>query len=356
MAELNGKKIEEYANRVLGYVTGSGIGAMIFLGDQVGLYRAMDGAGPLTSHQLAERAGLHPRWVQEWLHTQVCAGLLHYDTVHKTYAFPAEYAQVLARENSPDFCVGGFHLIWPLLSNMERLKTSMQSGLGCPYHDLGADHAHGEMRFSAPWMQNNLVPNIIPGLEGVEERLQAGADVADVGCGSGRALIEMARAFPTSRFQGFDSAPIAIQRAQQAVQESGLTNITLHLKPAAALPTSPTFDFVLTWDCLHDMVAPQSAINAIRKAIKPDGTWLIVDINGKDSYEQNYEEPIYGMLYAISVLDCLAPATAEPGAAGLGTLGFTEPVAREMVTRAGFASLKRRDFNNPLNSFFEVRP
>ena len=356
MAELNGEKIEECANRVLGYVTGSSMGAMIFLGDQLGLYRAMDGAGPLTGSQVAERADLSPRWVQEWLHTQVCAGLLNYDNTSKTYEFPAEYAQVLAREDSADFCVGGFHLIWPLLSNMERLKDSMKSGLGCPYHDLGADHAHGEMRFSAPWMQNNLVQKILPGLDGIVERLQAGAAVGDVGCGSGRALIEMARAFPHSRFQGFDSAPIAIQRAQQTVQESGLTNITLHLKPAAELPTSPTFDFVLTWDCLHDMVDPQSAINAIRKAIKPDGTWLIVDINGKDSYEQNYEDPIYGMLYAISVLDCLAPATAEPGAAGLGTLGFTEPVAREMVTRAGFSSLRRRDFNNPLNSFFEVRP
>jgi hypothetical protein len=104
MAERNGKAVEEYANRVLGYVTGSGIGAMIYLGDQVGLYRAMDGAGALTSGQLAERAGLHPRWVQEWLHTQVCAGLLNYDTVQKTYEFPPEYAQVLARENSPDFC------------------------------------------------------------------------------------------------------------------------------------------------------------------------------------------------------------------------------------------------------------
>src|SRR5262249_32509418 len=192
------------------------------------------------------------------------------------------------------------------VSKMGGVKGSVQRGRGWRYHDLGADHAHGEMRFSAPWMQHNLVQNILPALEGVEERLQAGAEVADVGCGSGRALIEMARAFPQSRFQGFDSAPIAIQRAQQAVQESGLTNITLYLKPAAELPTSQTFDFVLTWDCLHDMVDPQSAIHAIRKAIKPDGTWLIVDINGKDSYEQNYEEPIYGMLYAISVLDCMA--------------------------------------------------
>ena len=356
MTARNGTTIEAYANRVLGYVTGSGIGAMIFLGDQIGLYRAMDGAGPLTSGQLAARAGLHPRWVQEWLHTQVCAGLVCYGTAHKTYELPAESAQVLAREHSPDFCVGGFHLIWPLLSNMERIKHSMQTGLGCPYHDLGADHAHGEMRFSAPWMQHNLVQHILPGLEGVVERLQAGADVADVGCGSGRALIAMAQAFPHARFQGFDSAPIAIQRAHQAVQETGLTNITLHLKPAAELPASPTFDFVLTWDCLHDMVDPQGAITAIRQAITPDGTWLIVDINGKDSYEENYEDPIYGMLYAISVLDCLAPATAEPGAAGLGTLGFTEPVAREMVTKAGFTSLRRRDFNNPLNSFFEVRP
>jgi 2-polyprenyl-3-methyl-5-hydroxy-6-metoxy-1,4-benzoquinol methylase len=322
MTDVHSQTVEAYANHVLEYVTGTGIGAMIFLGDQVGLYRAMDGTGPLTSRALAERAGLHPRWVQEWLHAQVCAGLLHYDPTHQTYELPAAGAQVLARETSPDFCVGGFHLIWPLLSNLERLKASMQSGLECPYHDLGAEHAHGEMRFSAPWMQHNLVQNILPGLDGMVARLQAGAEVVDVGCGSGRALIEMARAFPHSRFQGFDSAPIAIQRAQQAVQAAGLTNITLHLKPETALPPSPTFDFVLTWDCLHDMVDPQGAIQAIRRAIKPDGTWLIVDINGKDSYEENYQEPIYGMLYAISVLDCLAPATAEPDAAGLGTLGF----------------------------------
>lgn len=247
-------------------------------------------------------------------------------------------------------------MIFSLLQRSERLYESFRTGRGVPYEQLGGDHAVAESRFSAPWMRANLVPVILPGLDGVTAKLTAGAKVGDVGCGSGRALVEIAKAYPRSECHGFDSSETAIRFAEEHLSASGLTNVTFHHAPADSLPADASFDFILTWDCLHDMTDPAGAMRAIRAAIKPDGTWLIVDINGAPTPEENYDNPLGGLLYAFSVLDCLGCGTSEEGGAGLGTLGLPEPVARRMTAEAGFTRFTVRDFGNPLNSFFEVRP
>lgn len=187
-------------------------------------------------------------------------------------------------------------------------------------------------------------------------KLAAGARVADVGCGSGKALFEMAKAYPQSDFHGYDSTPLAIGFAETNLAQSGLGNVTFHRAAADSLPRDASFDFILTWDCLHDMTHPAEAMRAIRAAIKPDGTWLIVDINGKPTPEENYAHPLGDLLYSFSVLDCLACSTSVEGGAGLGTLGLPEPVARKMTAEAGFTRFTVRDFGSPLNSFYEVRP
>lgn len=349
------KKVEEIANKAVGYLSGAGVSALVFIGDRLGLYRALRESGPLTSAELAEKADLHERWVREWLHGQASAELVRCAGDGR-FELTGEQAAVLADEESPAFLGGGFAVVFSLFERWEGLFESFRTGRGVPYNELGAAHAAGESRFGSPWIRANLVSVILPGLAGVASKLTAGAKAVDVGCGSGTALLEMARAYPRSEFHGYDSSELVIGFAEEQLSRSGLRNATFHRAAAESLPRDASFDFVLTWDCLHDMTDPVGAMRSIRAAIKPDGTWLIVDANGMPSPEENYSHPLAGLLYSFSVLDCLACGTCEDGGAGLGTLGLHEAVAREMTAAAGFTRFTARDFGHPLNAFYEVRP
>ncbi len=352
---LDPKRVEEVAHKAISYLSGAGVSALAYIGDRLGLYRALSESGPSTSAELAAMTGLNERWVREWLHGQASAGLVRY-AGDGCFELTNEQAAVLADEGNPAFVAGGFALMVPLLQRWEGLFESFRTGRGVPYNELGTDHAVGESRFSSPWMRANLVPVILPGLDGVVPKLTAGASVADVGCGSGKALLEMAKTYPRSDFHGYDSSELAIGLAEAQLARAGLRNASFHCAAAHRLPMAASFDFVLTWDCLHDLTDPAGAMRSIRAAIKPDGTWLIVDINGSPSPEENYAHPLGALLYSFSVLDCLACSTSEEGGAGLGTLGLPEPVARKMSAEAGFTRFTVLDFANPLNSFYEVRP
>jgi 2-polyprenyl-3-methyl-5-hydroxy-6-metoxy-1,4-benzoquinol methylase len=347
--------IDTLADRALGYLTGAAVSALVCLGDQLGLYATLADLGPATSGELADSADLHERWVREWLHGQAGAGLVQH-LGDGRFGLTAEQAALLADEDDPAFLAGGFGLLFSLFDRWERLHTSFRTGRGTAYNDLGVDHARNESRFSAPWMRANLVPAILPGLDGVTAKLAVGAKAADVGCGSGRALLEMAAAYPRSEFHGYDSSELAIRAARDHLAATGMTNATFHHADAATLDPDASFDFILTWDCLHDMTDPAAAMRAIRGAIESEGTWLIVDIASQPTPEDNHEHPLAGLLFGFSVLDCLGCGMSAEGGAGLGTLGLPEPVARQMATEAGFTSFTVRDFDNPLNAFYEVRP
>jgi 2-polyprenyl-3-methyl-5-hydroxy-6-metoxy-1,4-benzoquinol methylase len=352
---LDPKKIDEFTDKAISYLSGAGVSALVYLGDRLGLYRALRSAGPSTSADLATKTELDERWVREWLHGQASAGLVRF-TSEGRFELTAEQAAVLADEENPAFLAGGFALMFPLLQRWEQLFESFRTGRGVPYNELGANHALEESRFSSPWMRANLIPIILPGLQDVASKLNAGAKAADIGCGSGKLLLELASVFPSSEFHGYDSSSLAIGFAENNLAKSGLSNVTLHHAAANSLPRDESFDFIITWDCLHDMTNPAEAMRAIRAAIKPDGTWLIVDINGRPTPEENYTYPLGSLLYSFSVLDCLGCSTCDEGGAGLGTLGLPEPVARKMTVEAGFTHFTVRDFGNPLNSFYEVRP
>jgi 2-polyprenyl-3-methyl-5-hydroxy-6-metoxy-1,4-benzoquinol methylase len=355
MTQLDPKKVEEISDRALAYLSGAGISGLIYLGDQLGLYRALEAGGSASSVELAKRAALNERWVREWLHGQASAGLVRY-LGDGRYELTPEQAAVLAREDGPEFLAGGFALMMPLLSRWKPLFESFRTGRGARYNDLGHDHAVGESRFSAPWMHANLVSTILSGIEGLTSKLSAGAAVADIGCGTGKAAIAMAKAYPRSHFHGYDSAEVAVQLATKNLAAAGLDNVNFHHVAGRDLPANPKLDFVLTWDTLHDQTDPDATMRAIRRAIAPDGVWLIVDINGQPTPEENYDHPLGGLLYAFSVLDCLGCGTSQEGGASLGTLGLPEPIARQMTKEAGFTRFAVHDFGNPLNSFFEVRP
>jgi 2-polyprenyl-3-methyl-5-hydroxy-6-metoxy-1,4-benzoquinol methylase len=350
------EKAKKTAEQVFGLLGGALVSGMIFLGDRLGLYQALDGAGPLTSENLAQKTGLHERWVREWLQGQAAAGLIDYKGEGR-FALSPEAALVLANENSPLFLAGGFCALPQQMGVLERLTESFKTGMGLPYDALGPEGARGVERLLAPWFRTQLVPLALPKLEGVVTKLEAGAKVADVGCGAGVALIEMAKAYPRSAFHGYDISQHALGRAKANAAQAGVRNAMFHDANSDGLTGDASFDFITTFDCIHDMAHPDVVIRAIRGALKPDGTWLIADIHGEPTFEKNLtENPLAALMYGFSVMCCMSSALSEPGGAGLGTLGFPEPVARRMVTEAGFTVFTAHDFDNPINAYYEVRP
>lgn len=353
---IDREKVKKTVEQVFGYLGGAAVSAMIYLGDRLGLYKALDGAGPVTSEELARKTGLHERWVREWLRGQAAARLIDYAGDGRFVLSP-EAAQVLANEDSSAFAAGGFCALPQQMAVLERLPESFQTGLGLPYDAFGPEGARGVERMASPWFRAHLVPRVLPQLDGVVAKLAAGAKVADVGCGGGAALIEVAKAYPQSVCHGYDISQHALARAEQNKAQAGVHNVTFHNAGRDPLPEDGSFDFIMTFDCLHDMAHPDSVIRAIRKALKPDGTWLIADINCLPTFEENLAaNPFAHMWYGFSVLCCMSSALSEPGGAGLGTLGFTEPVARKMAADAGFTRFRRLDVNNPVNAYYEVRP
>jgi 2-polyprenyl-3-methyl-5-hydroxy-6-metoxy-1,4-benzoquinol methylase len=265
-------------------------------------------------------------------------------------------AAVLADETgSLAFAAGAFSEQTPA-DIVAKLCEAFRTGIGLSYEQLGANAAHRTERMLGPWVRQALVPQILPALDGVVQKLERGCKAADVGCGSGLALASMAVAFPASEFHGYDPSNHAIANCHTKVREQKLTNMQAFVASGEALPKEPTYDFVITFDCLHDMTRPAAVIAAIRRALKPDGTWLIKDIRSHADFKRNMRNPMLAMFYGFSVSACMSSALSEPGGAGLGTLGFNPDVAERMVRAEGFTRFKQHDFEDPGNLYYEVRP
>jgi SAM-dependent methyltransferase len=356
MGDLDPDRVGAFALRVWNFKQGEVVSLMVHLGDRLGLYQALAGQGPMTAGGLAGRTGLHERWLLEWLRGQAAAGILE-STDGNQFALSPEGAAVLADEaDSLWFAAGAFRGGVAAPDVLDGLAAAFHTGRGLSYDDLGPEAAHGVERMLAPWTRLALVPRILPALDGVCERLEDGVRVADVGCGSGVALLTMATAFPKSRFEGFDPSRHAIERARARLAETPLDNVTLHQAGAANLPIRSTYDFVVTLDCVHDMPRPAEALAAIRRAITADGTWLIKDIRASAVWSENLRNPMLAMMYGTSVATCMSSALSEPEGAGLGTLGFNRQVAERMCAEAGFSRFQVHDFEDPANLYYEVRP
>jgi SAM-dependent methyltransferase len=344
-----------FAYRVWSYKQGEMVSLLIHLGDRLGLYRALDGAGPVTAREFAERTGLHERWLREWLRGNAAAELLVSDD-GESFELTPEGAAVLAQEESSLLFAGGAFTAPFEPAVLDDLADAFRTGIGLPYDRLGPSGAHATERSLGPWARMALVPRIIPALDDVGERLERGALVVDVGCGAGVALIALATAYPNSTFHGYELSRHALDRAAARVKDEGLTNVELFHTRAEELPTDGRYDFVLTFDCLHDMTRPADTIAAIRRTIADDGTWLIKDIRCDDSWTTNRNNPMLALFFGFSVTTCMSSAMSEPGGAGLGTVGFTTQVAEQMVRDAGFTRFQLHDFEDPANLYYEVRP
>jgi ubiquinone/menaquinone biosynthesis C-methylase UbiE len=348
--------VEKFAEKVWRNIGGGLTSALCFLGDQLGLYRTLAETGPITSEELAAHTGLHERWLREWLHQQACVGMIAYGGNGRFHLTP-EAIVVLADEDHLAFAGGGLTAVIALTEIAPKLQDSFQTGVGLPYDALGINGTLAMERMGNPWFRQQLVQEGLPELDGVVAKLEAGAMVADVGCGSGLSTIIMAQAFPQSQFHGYDTSQHALNRALHRAEELGVTNVHWHNPDEEPLPDDGRYDLITTFDVVHDTTDPAGLIAAISRAIKADGTWYLSDINSKPTFEENLaDNPAAGLTYAYSVLLCMSAGLSEPNGVGMGTLGFHEEMARQMTAEAGFSRFKKLKMEDPTNSYYEVRP
>lgn len=355
-AKVDPDKLKDYVKNVFDSLGGAMTSTMIFLGDRMGLYKALDGAGAVTSEELAKKTGLHERWLREWLYQQGASGVLDYEGAGR-FSLSAEGRAVLSNELHPAFSGGFFAHIPQMFQVAERLPECFESGVGLPYDALGPEGAAGIERGFSPWFRTLLVPMALPKIPGVVEALEGGIEVADVGCGTGVALLEMAKAFPKSRFTGYDISDHALSRAEKNLSEAGVENARFANAAQDPIPADGRFSFVTTFDCLHDMAHPADIIGQIRRSISDEGTWFVADIKARATYEENVaKNPLAPMMYGTSVVTCMSSALSEEGGAGLGTLGLHPQRLEEMTQAAGFAHFESIDLGHPANAFYIVRP
>jgi SAM-dependent methyltransferase len=354
--EIDRQRLKAYAKLVFGALGGAFTSAMIHLGDRLGLYRALADGEPVTSTELATRTGYAERWLREWLCQQGAAGVLEYRGDGRFVLSP-EGCAVLADDSSLACGVGFFDQLPAMMGVVERLPEAFRTGVGLPYDAFGPDGARGIERGMAPWFRTMLVPFALAQIPGLAARLEAGGVIADVGCGAGIAVIEMAKAFPHATVHGWDVSQHALARAEENRRTAGVANVAFHDTRREPLPQDARFTLITTFDTLHDMTDPAGMMRQIHAAIRPDGVWLVCDVKARETYEENVEKnPMAAMMYGTSVLTCMSSALSEPGGAGLGTLGLPPSVLQRMVEEAGFGKVEVLDLGHPVNAFYIVRP
>ena len=333
---------------------GAVISAPLFvIGEKLGLYKAMAGAGPLTSDEVAERSGAAERYVREWLRNQAAGGYVIYDADGDTYELPDEHALALADEDSPFYILGVYDMIASLYADEERLHEAFRSGGGMGWHEHDHRLFRGTERFFRPGYKGHLVAEWLPALDGVVEKLEAGAKVADVGCGHGASTILMAEAFPNSEFCGFDYHEGSIERAREAAAEAGLADrVTFEVASAKEFP-GEGYDLVCVFDCLHDMGDPTGASAHVLETLAPDGTWLIVEPYANDRVEENLN-PVGRVFYGASTVICTPASLDQEVGLALGAQAG-EARLTDVIKDGGFSRV-RRATETPFNLILEARP
>jgi len=326
---------------------------LMVIGEKLGLYKAMAGAGPLSSEEVAERSGAAERYVREWLGNQAAGGYVTYDPDTDRYTLPDEQALALADEESPFYILGVYDSIASLYADEDQILEAFRSGEGMGWHEHDHRLFRGTERFFRPGYKGNLVSEWIPALDGVQAKLEDGAKVADVGCGHGASTIIMAEAFPNSEFFGFDYHEASIKRAREAAREAGVEDrITFAVASAKDYPGTD-YDLVCVFDCLHDMGDPVGASAHVLETLADDGTWMIVEPFANDNVEENLN-PVGRVFYGASTVICTPASLAQEVGLALGAQAG-EGRLTEVLKEGGFTRV-RRATETPFNLILEARP
>jgi SAM-dependent methyltransferase len=353
LAQVDQAAVGAFMQRTMTDAAGLMTAVLAMLGDRLGLFAALAEGGPADSEELAARAGVSERYTREWLHGLHAAGYLTSDVAQGRFALPAEHAQVLAAEGGPFFLGGAFQLTLGYLRPIDRLIEAFRLGGGVPQSAFGDETWEGMYRLSRSWYENALVQQWLPAAAGITERLQDGALCADVGCGSGSALIELARAFPASAFVGYDSFDGQIERARKHAAHAGVQDRVRFELCDASDGITGTYDLTTTFDVLHDAADPPALVQSIHDALAPDGTYLIGEMNCVDDPLENVG-PVATLLYGVSMLYCMTTSLAG-GGAGLGTCGCPPGTVGELCRDAGFSRVERLAIDDPLNALYTAQ-
>lgn len=348
---LNMDELNEFIGRFVGDLGATIHAGMVVLGDKLGLYKAL-ATKPMTSVDLATATGTDERYVREWLASQAASGFVTFDEAANTFHLSEVQAFTLADEDSPAYLPGAFEFALGTLASVPRIADAFRSGAGMGWgeHDDGV--FHGCEKFFRAGYTANLISSWIPSLDGVQAKLQAGATVADVGCGKGASTMIMAKAFPNARFSGFDYHDASIAAATDSSKRQGLTNVTFAQSAASSYPGNQ-FDFVAVFDSLHDMGDPVGAAKHILGSLKPDGSWMIVEPFAHDQLKDNLN-PVGQIYYSFSTLLCTPCSRSQDVGLCLGAQAG-EARIRDVVTQAGFTRFRRAS-ETPFNIVYEARP
>jgi len=346
-------KLQAFMGKALGDMGAIISAPLMVIGEKLGLYRAMAGAGPLTSQEVADRAGAGERYVREWLANQAAGGYVTYDPDTDRFTLPDEQALALADEDSPFYILGVFESIASLYADEDKILEAFRTGDGLGWHEHDHRLFRGTERFFRPGYRANLVASWLPALDGVVAKLERGAKVADVGCGHGASTVIMAEAFPNSEFYGFDYHAPSIKHAREAAEEAGVAD-RIRFKVASAKDyPGHGYDLVCVFDCLHDMGDPVGASAHVLDSLDEDGTWMIVEPNAGDRLQDNLN-PVGRVFYGASTVICTPASLAQEVGLALGAQAG-EARLRGVVTDGGFTRF-RRATETPFNLILEARP
>jgi SAM-dependent methyltransferase len=344
-------KLMAFMGQLVTDLGGAAMAASIVLGERLGLYRAMATGEPTTAEDLASRTACNPRLVREWLSAQAAAGYVEY--ADGRFRLPEEQALALAVEDSPVYVAGGVEVLGVAFLDMDKQVAAMRGDGALPWADHHPWLFSGTEKFFRPGYRANLVPSWLPALDGVVAKLEAGAKVADVGCGHGASTIVMAEAFPASRFFGFDLHQPSVEAARQRAADAGIDDRVRFEMATATDYGEDRFDLVCFFDCLHDMGDPVGAARHALTALNTDGTVLLVEPFAGDSLEANMT-PVGRMFYVGSTFICTPNSLSQDVARGLGAQAG-ESQLRQVFEEAGFTRF-RRAAETPFNLILEARP
>jgi 2-polyprenyl-3-methyl-5-hydroxy-6-metoxy-1,4-benzoquinol methylase len=346
-------KLNQLIGQMLGDLGGALSVPLVRIGDRLGLYKALHADGPMTPAELAAKTNVAERYAREWLSHQAASGYLTYESSTGKFTLPPEQAMVFAEPDSPVYLQGGFDLAATMMENQALVEPAFRSGKGVGWGEQSQCLFCAAGRFFRPGYHNNLVSSWLPALDGVLAKLKSGATVADVGCGHGFSTVIMAKAFPNSTFVGYDFHADSVEHARSHAQQHGVTaNTRFEIALASEFPAKD-LDLVTFFDCLHDMGDPVGAARHVRQALKPEGSWMIVEPAAADLLEDNLN-PVSRLYYAASTLICVPTSLDQPVGAALGAQAGLKMLS-SAIAKGGFSSV-RKAIETPFNMILEARP